>query len=160
MIQWNKENTARLTVLYPKATAEEIARALGTTKRAVYKKANELGLHKKQPHAIVLTAQREGWLVRNYPHISTGVCASILGMSIRSVVRNARKLGLEKTAQFRHECSVHNGRKGVEALAHMGKLPPKGYYSPNLRKGEPYQFKRKTSVDHDIPATDKPLLGR
>lgn len=159
-MKWNDKNKAKLTALYPKATAEEVARVLGTTKRAVYKKAHELGLHKKQPHAIVLTAQQEGWLVRNYPHISNGVCASILGMSIRSVVRNARKLGLEKTAQFRHECALQNGLKAVEALARMGKLPPKGYYSPNLRKGEPYQFKRKTAADHDIPATDKPLLGR
>lgn len=159
-MKWNDENKARLKAMYHKATAEEVAHALGTTKRAVYKKANELGLHKKSPHAIVLTDQHKGWLVRNYPHISNGVCASILGMSIRSVVRNARKLGLEKTAQFRHECALQNGRKAVEALARMGKLPPKGYYSPNLRKGEPYQFKRKTAADHDIPATDKPLLGR
>lgn len=159
-MQWNKENTEKLAALYHKATAEEIARALGTTKRAVYKKANKLGLHKASPNAIIVTAEKKAWLIRNFPHVSNGICATILGISLRTVVRNARKLGLEKTAQFRHECSVHNGRKGVEALAHMGKLPPKGYYSPNLRKGEPYQFKRKTSVDHDIPATDKPLLGR
>jgi hypothetical protein len=159
-MQWNKENTEKLAALYHKATAEEIARALGTTKRAVYKKANKLGLHKASPNAIIVTAEKKAWLIRNFPHVSNGICASILGMSIRSVVRNARKLGLEKTAQFRHECSLQNGHKGVEALARIGKLPPKGYYSPNLRKGEPYRFKRKTAVDHDIPATDKPLLGR
>ena len=159
-MKWNDKNTAKLTALYHKATAEEVARVLGTTKRAVYKKACALGLHKKQPHAIVLTAQQEGWLVRNYPHISTGVCATILGISLRTVNRNARRLGLSKTDTYIRESQLHAAAKAKESHIRNGTYPPKGYYSPNLRKGEPYQFKRKTAADHDIPATDKPLLGR
>lgn len=159
-MKWNDKNKAKLTALYPKVTAEEVARVLGTTKRAVYKKAHELGLHKKQPHAIVLTAQQEGWLVRNYPHISTGVCATILGISLRTVDRNARRLGLSKTDTYIRESQLHAAAKAKESHIRNGTYPPKGYYSPNLRKGEPYQFKRKTAADHDIPATDKPLLGR
>lgn len=145
-MKWNDKNKAKLTALYPKATAEEVARVLGTTKRAVYKKAHELGLHKKQPNAIVLTEQQKSWLVRNFPHVSNDVCASILGMSLRTVVRKARRLGLEKTAQFRHECSLYGSKRAVETLRRSGKLPQKGYYSPNLQKGEPYQFKRKTAA--------------
>ncbi len=146
MIQWNEQNRNRMKALYAKSTTKEIAAELGTTERAIYKEANKLGLHKKQPNAIVLTEQQKSWLVRNFPHVSNDVCASILGMSLRTVVRKARRLGLEKTAQFRHECSLYGSKRAVETLRRSGKLPQKGYYSPNLQKGEPYQFKRKTAA--------------
>lgn len=100
-----------------------------------------MGLKKEQPCTIRLTSSQELWLRKNYPHVSTDVCALILGMSRRTVIRKARKLGLRKTEQFMKEAQAHTARRARESHIKNGTYPPKDYYSPNLQKGEPYRFK-------------------
>ncbi len=73
--------------------------------------------------------------------MATEICAMKLGISHRSVVRQARRLGVEKTPQFMKECQAHTSKKARESHLKNGTYPAKGWYSPNLQKGEIYQFK-------------------
>lgn len=127
--------------LYGSMTAEALAIRFDTTKQALYVKCNKLGLKKEQPNKIHLTQEQEFWMRRNFPHMATEICALILGISPRSVVRQARRLGLQKTEQFMRECQAHTAKRAKESHLKNGTYPAKGYYSPNLQKGEAYQFK-------------------
>lgn len=142
-MRWTDDKTRLLKELYPTHTSQQIAEILGTSWMAVYQKANKLGLWKEQPCKIRLTPSQELWMKRNWPHMSNGICAMYLGISLRSVIRQARRLGLEKTPQFMRECQAHTARKAKESHERNGTYPAKGWYSPNLRKGERYQFKPK-----------------
>ena len=122
-------------------TAEALAVRFGTTYRAIYQKCNKMGLKKDQPNKIHLTREQELWMRTHYPHISTEICALILGISHSSVTRQARRLGLNKTEQFMKECQAHTSKRAHESHLKNGTYPAKGYYSPNLQKGEAYQFK-------------------
>ena len=95
----------------------------------------------EQPCKIHLTPQQELWLKLNFPHMATKICALILGISHRSVIRQARRLGVVKTEQFMKECIAHTCKKAKESHLKNGTYPQKGYYSPNLQKGQKYQFK-------------------
>lgn len=139
-MRWTEEKCVELRRQYKSRTAPELAEIFGTTVGAVYQKANELGLRKPQPNKIELSRERETWLRLNFPRMSNEICALILGISLRSVVRQARRLGLEKTAQFMRECQAHTAKKARESHLKNGTYPAKGYYSPNLQKGEQYQF--------------------
>ena len=138
---WTAERNEELRRLYKSKTAPELAHQFGTTTQAVYQQANKLGLRKPQPDRIELTQERKLWLRLNFPHMSNGICALILGISPRSVVRIARSMGVNKTAQFMRECQAHTSRRARESHLRNGTYPAKGYYSPNLQKGEQYQFK-------------------
>lgn len=146
MKRWTLEEEHELRELYGQMTAEALAVRFGTTYRAIYQKCYKMGLQKEQPRKIRLTAEQELWMKRNWPHISNDICAAILGISLRSVIRQARRLGLQKTGQFMKECQEHASRRAQESHLKNGTYPAKGYYSPNLRKGNAYQFKpgRKT----------------
>lgn len=139
--RWSKAEEEELRGLYAKMTAEALAIHFGTTKLALYQKCYKLGLKKDQPNKIHLTPQQELWLKLNYPHMATEICAMKLGISHRSVVRQARRLGVEKTPQFMKECQAHTSKKARESHLKNGTYPAKGWYSPNLQKGEIYQFK-------------------
>ncbi len=39
------------------------------------------------------------------------------------------------------EVQAHTSKKARESHLRNGTYPPKGYYSPNLQKGKPYQFR-------------------
>ena len=138
---WTEEKTRRLTELYPTHTSKQIAEILGTSWRAVYVKANKLGLKKEQPCKIHISIEDKLWLRLNFPHIATKFCAMRLGISCRSVIRIARSMGLEKTPQFMKEAQAFTATKAKESHLRNGTYPAKGWYSPNLRKGEPYKFK-------------------
>lgn len=138
---WTKKEEDELRGLYGSMTAEALAVRFGTTKGAIYQKANKLGLGKDQPSKIRLTREQEIWMRCNFPHMATEICALMLGISHRSVIRLARKLGLNKTEQFMKECQAHTSKKAKESHLKNGTYPAKGYYSPNLQKGEAYQFK-------------------
>lgn len=140
---WTETRNEELRQLYRQRTAPELAAYFATTVQAIYQQANKLGLRKSQPNRIELTQEREFWLRRNFPHMSNGICALILGISPRSVVRLARRLRLSKTAQFMRECQAHTAKKARESHLRNGTYPAKGYYSPNLQRGERYQFKPK-----------------
>ncbi len=140
MAKWTKERNEELRALYTSKTGPELAEHFGTSVQAVYVQAHKIGLNKPQPNKIELSREREWWLRRNFPHMSNGICALILGISPRSVVRQARRLGLEKTAQFMRECQAHTSKKARESHLKNGTYPAKGYYSPNLQRGEKYQF--------------------
>lgn len=129
MKRWTPEEENELRELY------------GTTYRAIYQKCNKMGLKKDQPCKIHLTPQQELWMKIHWPHMSNEICALILGISHRSVVRQARRLGLQKTEQFMKECQAHTSKRAKESHIKNGTYPAKGYYSPNLQKGEAYQFK-------------------
>lgn len=138
---WTATEENELRGLYGKMTAEALAIRFGTTCRAIYQKCFQMGLRKEQPKKIHLTQQDKLWLIINFPHMSNEICAMKLGISLRSVVRQARNLGLQKTEQFMKECQAHTSRKAHESHIKNGTYPAKGYYSPNLQKGEAYQFK-------------------
>lgn len=141
---WTEARNDELRRLYRgNASGPELARHFGTSVAALYKQANKLGLRKAQPNQIELTREREFWLKRNFPHMSNGICALILGISPRSVVRLARRLRLSKTEQFMKECQAHTAKRAKESHLKNGTYPAKGYYSPNLQRGERYQFKPK-----------------
>lgn len=143
MMRWDAERNQELRDLYKTMTARELAAHFGTSKHAVWVQAHKLGLHKSQPNKIQLTREQELWLRLNFPHMANIICAMILGISQRSLVRQARRLGLEKTEQFMRECQAHTSKKAKESHLKNGTYPAKGYYSPNLQKGEKYQFKPK-----------------
>lgn len=139
---WTKAEEDELRELYGMMTAGALAVRFGTTYRAIYQKCNKMGLKKEQPNKIHLTQQQELWMKINWPHMSNEICALMLGISLRSVVRQARRLGLQKTEQFIKECQAHTSKRAKENHLKNGTYPAKGYYSPNLQKGEAYQFKR------------------
>lgn len=141
--RWTKAEEAELRALYATHTAEELAARFGTTKTALYQKCFKLGLKKEQPCKIRLTPSQVLWLRNNYPHISTEVCALILGVSHRTVSRRARALGLAKTEAYRREAHAHGVELARQTALRNGSYPPKGYYSPNLQKGEAYRFRSK-----------------
>ncbi len=141
MKRWTPQDEQELRELYGSMTAEALAVRFGTTYRAIYQKCNKMGLKKDQPCKIHLTTQQEMWMKIHWPHMSNEICALILGISHRSVVRQARRLGLQKTEQFMRECQAHMSKKAKDSHLKNGTYPAKGYYSPNLQKGEAYQFK-------------------
>lgn len=138
---WTEDKADTLRRLYPTHTSKQIAAILGTTRRAVYVKAWHLGLSKEQPCKIRLTPEQKLWLRLNFPYMATEICAMHLGISPRSVIRQARYMGIDKSPQFMKECQAHTAKKAKESHLANGTYPPKGWYSPNLQKGEKYQFK-------------------
>ena len=141
MIRWTKERNMELARLYATMEAAELAEHFGTTCRAIWQQAHCLGLRKEQPRKIRLDERQELWLRLNFPHVSNLICAMILGVSVRTVVRMARRMRLMKTARFMRECQAHMAGKARESHIRNGTYPPKGWYSPNLQKGERYRFK-------------------
>ncbi len=139
--RWTKAEEAELRSLYASHTAEELAARFGTTKTAHNQTSFKQRQKKEPPHKIRLTPSQELWLRNNYPHISTAVCALILGVSHRTVSRRARALGLSKTETYRREAHAHGVELARQTALRNGSYPPKGYYSPNLQKGEAYRFK-------------------
>ena len=75
--------------------------------------------------------------------MATAICALYLGVSESSVKRIARSIGLQKTAQFMREAQAHAAKCAKESHLRHGTYPTKGWYSPNLQKGQQYRFKRK-----------------
>ena len=142
MKRWTSQEEQELRELYGSMTAEALAVRFGTTYRAIYQKCNKMGLKKDQPNKIHLTPQQVMWMKLHWPHMSNEICALILGISHRSVVRQARRLGLQKIEQFMREFQAHMAKKAKDSHLKNGTYPAKGYYSPNLQKGEAYQFKQ------------------
>lgn len=143
---WTQDETALLASLWSRSdlSAADIAAKLERPRRAVYVKAHRMGLPPKpDPNTIRLTREQKRWLTLNYPHMRTQICADYLGISLRSCVRWARRLGVEKTPEFMKQCQAVTARIAKESQLRNGTYPAKGYYSPNLRKGEPFQFKPK-----------------
>ena len=142
--KWTDEMDNELRRLYPCTTAKETARMLGVTQMAVQQRAIRLGLRKGCDwRKIRLTQEQKNWLRRNYPDMANAICALYLGVSESSVARIARGMGLRKTEQFMREAQLHAARKAKESHLRNGTYPPKGWYSPNLRKGVEYMQKRK-----------------
>lgn len=141
---WTEQEIEMLRSLWrtnkpARAIAEEIGRPL----RAVYMKVHKLGLPKKDdPNKIKLNDWDLRWLMLNYPHMRTEICALKLGISLRSCVRIARKLGVEKTAQFMKECQAFTSLKAKESHLRNGTYPPKGFIIPG---SEQYRFKPRHS---------------
>ena len=154
MKHWTPEEIEELKRVFRTMTARQLAERFGTTERAIHVKCFRLGLKKGYDHArIRLSREDKLWLQLNFPHMSNEICAMKLGVSLRTDVRLARWYGFEKTPQFMKECQAHTSKKAKESHLRNGTYPAKGYYSPNLRKGEVYQFKPK-SLRHDAPALE------
>ena len=142
--RWTDEMDAELRRLYPTTTAPGLARHFGVTTGAVRQRLRRIGLRRKeQPGKIHLTLEQQMWMRRNFPGMANSICALYLGVSESSVVRLARHMGLRKTEQFMREAQAHAARRARESHLRNGTYPPKGWYSPNLQKGQQYRFKRK-----------------
>lgn len=126
-----------------------IAQEIGRSQQACHVKASRLGLPaKKGPNQIQLTDEQLRWLMRNYPHIRTEICATMLGISLRSCVRIARKLRVEKTPQFMKETQAFTARKAKESHLANGTYPTKGVINANIAKGAPFRFKAAKANNH------------
>ncbi len=146
MKHWTHEEEEHLKRIYKTMTAKQLAEHFGRSVHAIQVKCFHLGLKKGHDHAkIRLGFDDRLWLRLNFPHMRNELCAMRLGVSLRTVVRMARSMGLEKTPQFMKESQAFTSRKAKESHIRNGTYPAKGYYSPNLRKGEIYQFKPKDS---------------
>lgn len=142
--RWTDEMDAELRRLYPTTTAPGLARRFGVTAGAVRQRLRRIGLRRKeQPGKIHLTLEQQMWMRRNYPGMATAICALYLGVSVSSVIRLARRMGLRKTEQFMREAQAHAVKRAKESHLRNGTYPPKGWYSPNLQKGQQYRFKPK-----------------
>lgn len=141
--KWTEAMDAELRRLYPTTTAPELAQRFGVTPNTLRQHALRIGLRKKQPGKIHLTLEQQMWMRRNFPGMATAICALYLGVSESSVVRLARRMGLRKTEQFMREAQAHAARRARESHLRNGTYPAKGWYSPNLQKGQQYRFKRK-----------------
>lgn len=141
--KWTDEMDAELRRLYTTTTAPELARRFGVTPGTLRQHALRIGLRKKQPGKIYLTLEQQMWMRRNYPDMANAICALYLGVSESSVKRIAYAMGLQKTAQFMREAQAHAVKRARESHLRNGTYPPKGWYSPNLQKGQQYRFKRK-----------------
>lgn len=142
--KWTDEMDGELRRLYTTTTAPELARRFGVTPGTLRQHALRIGLRRKeQPGKIHLTLEQQMWMRRNYPDMANAICALYLGVSESSVVRLARRMGLQKTAQFMREAQAHAARRARESHLRHGTYPAKGWYSPNLQKGQQYRFKRK-----------------
>ena len=114
------------------------------TTGAVRQRLRRIGLRRKeQPGKIHLTLEQTLWLRRNFPGMANSICALYLGVSESSVKRIACAMELQKTAQFMREAQAHAAKRARESHLRNGTYPPKGWYSPNLQKGQQYRFKRK-----------------
>lgn len=111
---WTPTEEFELRQLYRIKFAKDLADIFNTTEHAVHLKANRLGLRKCQQPRVVLTDEQRIWLRRNFPHISTEICSSILGVSYSTLARMARAMGLKKTEQFMRECHACAGRRSCE----------------------------------------------
>lgn len=141
---WTPTEIETLTKLWKRddLRTADIAEMLGRPLPATRMKAHSLGLPRKtDPHKIRLTREQELWLIRNFPHMRTEICATYLRISMRSCVRQARRLGLEKTPQFMKETQAVTSRLAKESQLRNGTYPPKGVVNDNLKKGEKFRFK-------------------
>lgn len=136
--RWTKQELDEFKELYAIMTAPELAKHFGTTKLAIYVKANKMGLRKDQPCKIKLSQEQIWWLKRNFKDMRNEICAVYLGISLRSVVRIARCYGLKKTPQFMKECQTYSSNKAKESHLRNGTYPPKGFIVPGSEK---YRFK-------------------
>ena len=151
---WTPEEEADLKQIYKTMTAKQLAEHFGRSVNAIQVKCFHLGLKKGCDHAkIRLSSDDRLWLRLNFPHIRNELCAMRLGVSLSTVVRLARSMRLEKTPQFMKESQAFTSRKAQESHIRNGTYPAKGYYSPNLQKGEIYQFKPKR-LHHDATAIE------
>ena len=142
--RWTDKMDAELRRLYPTTTAPGLARHFGVTTGAVRQRLRRIGLRRKeQPGKIHLTLEQQMWMRRNFPGMANSICALYLGVSESSVKRIAYAMGLQKTAQFMREAQAHAAKRAKESHLRNGTYPPKGWYSPNLQKGQQYRFKRK-----------------
>lgn len=142
--RWTDEMDAELRRLFPTTTAPGLARRFGVTAGAVRQRLRRIGLRRKeQPGKIHLTLEQQMWMRRNFPGMATAICALYLGVSESSVKRIAYAMGLQKTPQFMREAQAHAVKRARESHLRNGTYPPKGWYSPNLQKGQQYRFKPK-----------------
>lgn len=147
MKRWTPQEIDELKKIYSTMTAARLALHFGRSVHAIQVKCFHLGLSKGYDHArIRLSREQKAWLRVNYPHMSNEICAMHLGMSVRTLIRNARWLGIDKSPEFMRQCQACTARKAKESHLRNGTYPAKGWYSPNLRKGEPYRFKPKSNV--------------
>lgn len=142
MKRWSADEMVRLRELFPMKKLKELSEEFGRSIGSISQKANELGIKGKGYawRKVRLTREEKLWLRLNYPHMSNEICAIRIGCGWRTVVRIARMMGLEKTPQFMKECQAHTAKKAKDSHLKNGTYPPKGWYSPNLQKGEKYKF--------------------
>lgn len=145
MRKWSKDEVEHLIERYPHCTLTELSEEFGRSIGAIAKKCSSIGLRSKgyDWRRKRLNSDEKLWLRLNYPHMSNEICAIRLKCGWRTVVRKARELGLKKSPEFMKECQAHTAKKARESHLRNGTYPAKGWYSPNLQKGEIYQFKKK-----------------
>lgn len=141
--QWTPQEIEQLTELYQTSkTVAQIAQIIGRSRQAVYVKASNLGLPKKEdPKTIHLDMEQKRWLRQAFPHCRNTLCALRLGISVRAVIRIAHQMKLEKTPEFMAACQEYAAKKAKESHLKNGTYPPKGVINENIAKGAAFRFK-------------------
>jgi len=125
MKRWSNWEVTYLKREYTLQLCPIIARYLGRTKSAVYKKAYDIGLTGK-PTGIIWDSQMIMKLKNEFPIRFNNELAVDLGVSPRTLIRKARELNIEKESGFlvkrreiitematsAHPENLHKGVKG------------------------------------------------
>ena len=120
---------------------EEIAQALGRTRKAVQQKAYCKPLTTAKVIGRKLTEKETEWLVRHYKHTRNEDIQRRFGMGHSMLHRYARALGLKKTPQFMRKTQENAAKAAYASHKRNGTFPPKGYRIPRsaefcFQKGE------------------------
>ena len=145
MKRWSKEEEDKLKNLYPHKKLSELSIIFGRTKNAIANKCNKMKLKGRGLawRKLELSPDEKLWFKINFPYMSNQIIGLKLNCGWRTVVRLAREMGLAKAAQFIKECQINTANKAMLSHIKNHTYPPKGYYSPNLQKGERFQFKKR-----------------
>src|SRR5271166_4676309 len=103
-ITWIPEKIQYLTENYNKQSAEELAKYLGCSDKAVYQKAFKLGLKGRDPKIATRGLLRKfsesdvKFLKQNYEQLGPSKCSELLNKNKSGLIKLARRLGLKSTA--------------------------------------------------------------
>ena len=83
--KWTKEKEDVLKELYPQTPNNEICERLGITMRALYSKANLLGLKKKNGKTRDYTDEQYDLVRREYPYMTNKMLVVISGVRLSAI---------------------------------------------------------------------------
>jgi len=112
---WTQEDHNWLVENYSKMSSEDCAKYLNRPFGSITSRAKKYGLHKSRDHLSTVfhlwSENEREWLIENFPHFSTQVCADHLNRPVGSVKSYAeRVLKLKKTSDRLREKQAEVGK--------------------------------------------------